>query len=89
MSDAVEIPLVEATNETLKGYGYLIDPMKIVTSKLLPGQNKGGVKLMKEQEMKEVALRDLLMRGGKEVLYTDKIMQSNTIVIMKWMENIY
>ena len=63
--------------------------MKIVTSKLLPGQNKVGVKLMKEQEMKEVALRDLLMRGGKEVLYTDKIMQSNTIVIMKWMENIY
>ena len=63
--------------------------MKIVTSKLLPGQNKVGVKLMKEQEMKEVAQRDLLMRGGKEVLYTDKIMQSNTIVIMKWMENIY
>ena len=25
MSDAVEIPLVKATNETLKGYGYLID----------------------------------------------------------------
>ena len=63
--------------------------MKIVTSKLLPGQNKVGVKLMKEQEMKEVAQRDLLMRGGKEVRYTDKIMQSNTIVIMKWMENIY
>jgi len=63
--------------------------MKIVTSKLLPGQNKVGVTLMKEQEMKEVAQRDLLMRGGKEVRYTDKIMQSNTIVIMKWTENIY
>ena len=25
MSDAVEIPLIKATNETLKGYGYLID----------------------------------------------------------------
>ena len=66
-----------------------LTPIKIVTSKLLPGQTKVGVKLMKEQEMKEVAQRDLLMRGGKEVRYTDKIMQSNTIVIMKWMENIY
>ena len=25
MSDAIEIPLIKATNETLKGYGYLID----------------------------------------------------------------
>ena len=24
-ADAVEIPLIKATNETLKGYGYLID----------------------------------------------------------------
>ena len=24
-SDAVEIPLIKATNETLKGYGYLIN----------------------------------------------------------------
>ena len=41
MSDAVEIPLVEATNETLKGFGYLIDSyensdIEIVT---WPGNN--------------------------------------------------
>ena len=27
-SEAVEIPLIKATNETLKGYGYLIDSYK-------------------------------------------------------------
>ena len=25
ISDAIEIPLIKATNESLKGYGYLID----------------------------------------------------------------
>ena len=36
MSDtkAVEIPLIKATNESLKGYGYLIDSYE--ESKIIP-----------------------------------------------------
>ena len=52
-------------------------------------KNKVGVKLMRAQVMKEGALKDLLMLGGKEVHYMDKIMPFNITAIMKLMENIY
>ena len=42
MTKEIEIPLVKATNENLKGYGYLIDSFEIVILKLLLGQNKDG-----------------------------------------------
>ena len=57
--------------------------MTIVTLKLSPGLNKDGATLMKVQEMKLEALKDLLMLGGKVARCMDKIMLFNTTAITK------
>ena len=89
MSDAVEIPLVEATNETLKGYGYLIDSYENSDIEIVTWPKQGWREIDEGTGNEGGSTEGSLMRGGKEVRYTDKIMQSNTIVIMKWMENTY
>ena len=82
MSDAIEIPLIKATNENLKGYGYLIDSYENSDIEIVTWPNKDGVKLTKALEMKVVLLKDPLILGGKVVLYGDKIMQFNTIIVI-------
>ena len=44
MTTEIQIPLIQATNENLKGYGYLIDSFEESELKLLLGQNKVGEK---------------------------------------------
>ena len=42
MTKEIEIPLVKATNENLKGYGYLIDSFENSDIEIVLGQNKDG-----------------------------------------------
>ena len=51
--DSFEIPLIQATNENLKGYGYLVDDYDQTELKLLHGQKKNGEILRREQVTRE------------------------------------
>jgi hypothetical protein len=82
-ADAVEIPLIKATNETLKGYGYLIDSYENSEIEIVTWPKQGWRELMKVQVMKVEALKDHLMLGGKVAHCMDKIMPFNITVIMK------
>ena len=89
MSDAVEIPLVEATNETLKGYGYLIDSYENSDIEIVTWPKQGWREIDEGTGNEGGSTEGSFDAWWEGSTYTDKIMQSNTIVIMKWMENIY
>ena len=51
--DSFEIPLVQATNENLKGYGYLVDDYDQTEIEITTWPKKDGEILRREQVMRE------------------------------------
>ena len=81
MSDAVEIPLVKATNETLKGYGYLIDSYENSDIEIVTWPKQGWREIDKGTGNEGGSQKDLLILGGKVVLCGDKIMLFNITIV--------
>ena len=80
---AIEIPLVKATNETLKGYGYLIDSFENSDVEIVTWP-KQGWREIDEGTGNEAGYTEVrLILGGKAQLFMDKIMLCNIIVSMK------
>ena len=69
-----EIPLIEATNKSLEGYGYLVDNFDKCEIEIEHGLKKGGGILKKGQEMKAEQLRVHLKHGGRKIFCMAKIM---------------
>ena len=85
-SEAVEIPLIKATNETLKGYGYLIDSYKDSDIEIITWPKQGWREIDEGTGNEGGSTEG---SGGKEILSMDKTMLFNIRVIMKLMVNIF
>jgi hypothetical protein len=71
-ADAVEIPLIKATNETLKGYGYLIDSYENSDIEIVTWPKQGWREIDEGTGNEGGAPKDHLMLGGKVALCMDK-----------------
>ena len=83
MTKEIEIPLVKATNENLKGYGYLIDSFENSDIEIVTWPKQGWRDIEDGTGNEGGTTEDPLILGGKAILFMDKIMLFNIKVIMK------
>ena len=87
-ADAVEIPLIKATNESLKGYGYLIDSYESSKVEIVTWPKQGWREIDKGTGNEGGSTEGSFDTWWEGVLCGDKITLFNiTIVITKWMVN--
>ena len=73
-NNKIEIPLIEATNQNLKGYGYLVNDFDQCEIEIVKWPKQGGEILKKVLVMKVGQLRVHLKHGGRKTFYMAKIM---------------
>ena len=83
MTKEIEIPLVKATNENLKGYGYLIDSFENSDIEIVTWPKQGWRDIEEGTGNEGELPKVLLIPGGKVTCFMGKIMLFNIRAIMK------
>ena len=89
LTQAFEIPLIKATNESLKRYGYLIDSCKNSDIEIVTLPKQGWREIDKGTAMKEVLRKVLLTHGGIDQHFMVKTMLCSTKVFFQLMKKIH
>ena len=69
------IPIVEATAESLAGYGHIVSDTDEVEIEIVPGLRKVIERSIRTVVMREEQRKDFLSVNGREIFFTDAILQ--------------
>ena len=73
-NNKIEIPLIEATNQNLKGYGYLVNDFDQCEIEIVTWPKQGWRNIEEGTGNEGGTLRDHLKHGGRKTFYTAETM---------------